>query len=249
MSFPHLFLSYPPVPSTPSLPPFLLLIPSLPPIPPLLLSFPPSLPLLSFLPSLSSYLRPLSHFHSLSLVFSSGVTCPHSEQGYRIHPTVAEGRLHSGGEGTASLVHVNCLLVPYAISTQSLEYSLVYYHVPYSGKLSKKKTFANFVVLWLYAKVFSAKFGAWHLLARQKQAIHESKNRIFTDSQNFSPSKVSHYTVFTSDMRIWEFDNHYKYMYTVYMYSHVPKVHVANITFAPGSSCCTQIAVIIRIEQ
>ena len=31
--------------------------------------------------------------------------------------------------------------------------------VPYSGKLSRKKTFMIFTVLWLFAKVFSAKFG------------------------------------------------------------------------------------------
>ena len=29
----------------------------------------------------------------------------------------------------------------------------------YSGKLSREKTFTNFVVLWLFGKVFSAKFG------------------------------------------------------------------------------------------
>ena len=42
----------------------------------------------------------------------------------------------------------------------------------------------NFVVLWLYAKVF---FGVWRPLVRQKRAIHESflhesflrENRIF----------------------------------------------------------------------
>ena len=31
--------------------------------------------------------------------------------------------------------------------------------LPYSGILSREKTFVNFVVLWLFAKVFSAKFG------------------------------------------------------------------------------------------
>ena len=31
--------------------------------------------------------------------------------------------------------------------------------IPYSGKLSREKTFANFTVLWLFAKVFSVKFG------------------------------------------------------------------------------------------
>ena len=32
-------------------------------------------------------------------------------------------------------------------------------YLPYSGKLLREKTFANFTVLWLFAKVFSAKFG------------------------------------------------------------------------------------------
>ena len=31
--------------------------------------------------------------------------------------------------------------------------------IPYSGKLSREKTFVNFAVLWLFAKVFSVKFG------------------------------------------------------------------------------------------
>ena len=31
--------------------------------------------------------------------------------------------------------------------------------VQYSGKLSREKTLANFAVLWLFAKVFSTKFG------------------------------------------------------------------------------------------
>ena len=55
----------------------------------------------------------------------------------------------------------------------------------YSGKLSKEKTFAYFAVLWLFAKVFSVKFGAWHSLARHKRAIRESflhENRIFHQS-------------------------------------------------------------------
>ena len=37
-------------------------------------------------------------------------------------------------------------------------------YLPYSGKLSREKTFTNFAVLWLYAKVF---FGAWHRLTRR----------------------------------------------------------------------------------
>ena len=32
-------------------------------------------------------------------------------------------------------------------------------YLPYSRKLSREKTFVNFTVLWLFAKVFSTKFG------------------------------------------------------------------------------------------
>ena len=83
--------------------------------------------------------------------------------------------------------------------------------IPSSGKLSREKTFANFAVLWLYAKVFSAKFGAWHPLAWQKWAIHESflcEIIFFTNSRKFSPSKVSCYTVlswrfFYQSFQLW----------------------------------------------
>ena len=64
---------------------------------------------------------------------------------------------------------------------------------PYSGKLLREKIFANFAVLWRYAKVFSVKFGAWCPLAWQKRTIRE--NRTFTNLQKFSPSKVSRYMV------------------------------------------------------
>ena len=32
--------------------------------------------------------------------------------------------------------------------------------LPYSGKLSREKTFVNFAVLWLFVKGFSTKFGS-----------------------------------------------------------------------------------------
>ena len=66
--------------------------------------------------------------------------------------------------------------------------------LPYSGKLSREKTFTNFTVLWLYAKVFSVKFGAWRPLAWQKRAIRESflcKDRIFTNLRKFLPRKFT----------------------------------------------------------
>ena len=46
------------------------------------------------------------------------------------------------------------------------------------------------------AKVFSAKFGAWHPLVLQKRAICESFLHENCNLQNFSPSKVSCYTVY-----------------------------------------------------
>ena len=33
--------------------------------------------------------------------------------------------------------------------------------IPYDGKLLRKETFANYVVLWLFVKVFSVKFGSF----------------------------------------------------------------------------------------
>ena len=51
-----------------------------------------------------------------------------------------------------------------------------------AGNFQRRKTFANFVILWLFVKVFSAKFDGVTSLVWQKQAIHESflhKNRTF----------------------------------------------------------------------
>ena len=46
------------------------------------------------------------------------------------------------------------------------------YHI--SGKLLREKTFADFRVLWLFAKVFSTKFGGMLSLVWHKQAIREN---------------------------------------------------------------------------
>ena len=57
----------------------------------------------------------------------------------------------------------------------------------------------NFAVLWLYAKVSSAKFGVWHPSGQQKQAIRESclrEDRIFHQFAKVLSLKVSRYTVF-----------------------------------------------------
>ena len=64
--------------------------------------------------------------------------------------------------------------------------------LPYSGFLSREKTFVNFAFLWRFAKVFSAKiyFGL--------PQIRESflrENLFSSNSQKFSPAKEIRYTV------------------------------------------------------
>ena len=46
--------------------------------------------------------------------------------------------------------------------------------IPYSGKLSREKTFMNFEVLWLFVKVFSAKFGGVTSFGGNSKALRES---------------------------------------------------------------------------
>ena len=74
------------------------------------------------------------------------------------------------------------------------------YHI---AETSREKTFTNFVVLWLYAMVFSAKFGAWCLWrskSEQSVKVFSAKIVFFTNSRKFSPSKVSCYTVHVSHL-------------------------------------------------
>ena len=75
--------------------------------------------------------------------------------------------------------------------------------IPYSGKLLREKTFANFAVLWLFTKVFSAKFGGIVSFVRHKQAGCESffpRKSYFSPIQ-FSPSKVSVYRLVCDSVR------------------------------------------------
>ena len=48
------------------------------------------------------------------------------------------------------------------------------FSISYSGKLSREKTFANFAVLWLFTKVFYAKFGGVVSFGAAQQAFRES---------------------------------------------------------------------------
>ena len=63
---------------------------------------------------------------------------------------------------------------------------------------------SEWTVLLCIRESFLREFGAWRFLAWQKRAIRESflhENRIFTNLQKFSPSKVSCYTV--SQNKVW----------------------------------------------
>ena len=59
----------------------------------------------------------------------------------------------------------------------------VHIHVlPYSRKLSREKTFANFTILWLFVKVFSAKFGGVVVFGKSEQSA-----KVFSAKIVFSP--------------------------------------------------------------
>ena len=76
---------------------------------------------------------------------------------------------------------------------QSVTYSL---YIQYNGKLSRVKTFANFAVLWLFVKVFSANFGGVATMVRkgeQSVKVFSMKIAFFINLRNFSPLKVSCY--------------------------------------------------------
>ena len=65
----------------------------------------------------------------------------------------------------------------------------------YSGKLSRKKLFANFAVLCLSAKLFS------HDCLKARSTLgstseQSTKSHFSANSRKFSPSNDSHYTVF-----------------------------------------------------
>ena len=70
--------------------------------------------------------------------------------------------------------------------------------VPYSRKLSREKAFANFKILWLFAKVFFVKFwGMASFVSTSEQSAKFFPVKIFfsTNLRKFSPAKVSRYTV------------------------------------------------------
>ena len=68
------------------------------------------------------------------------------------------------------------------------------FDIPYTGKLLREKTFANFKVLLLFAKVFSVKFGAKDGTSKQSAKVF-LWNLIFHHFPKFSPVIASCYMV------------------------------------------------------
>ena len=66
--------------------------------------------------------------------------------------------------------------------------------IPYSEKLSREKTFANFAVLWLFTKVFRAKFGGAPSFGAAK----------VSNQQKFSPWK-SYFSLIRESFLTWKF--------------------------------------------
>ena len=86
--------------------------------------------------------------------------------------------------------------------------------VLYGGKVSRKKTFANLMVLWLFVKVFSAKFGGVASLVQQKRAICESflgKIVFFTNSRKFSATSIWYSRKFVARDNFCQFAGHFKF--------------------------------------
>ena len=71
-------------------------------------------------------------------------------------------------------------------------------NVSYNRKHSREKTFANFEILWLFAKVFFMKFGGVASIggtSEQFTKVFSTKIVFSTNSWKFYSSKVLHYMV------------------------------------------------------
>ena len=70
--------------------------------------------------------------------------------------------------------------------------------IPYSRKLSRKKTFANFSFVAVCESFLHEIWRCgilWRGTSKQSTKVCSTKIIFFTDSRKFSPSKVSRYTV------------------------------------------------------
>ena len=82
--------------------------------------------------------------------------------------------------------------------------------LPYSRKRSRKKTFANFAVLWRFVKSFLREICGrgilWRGRSEQSTKVFAAKVVFFTNLRKFSPLKVFCYTV--SELLAWYCECH-----------------------------------------
>jgi len=76
-----------------------------------------------------------------------------------------------------------------------IAYNIISFHTVLRENF-EGENFCQFVtVFWLFVKVFSVKFEGVASLAWQSVKVFSVKIVLFTNSQKFSPSKVSHYAL------------------------------------------------------
>ena len=75
--------------------------------------------------------------------------------------------------------------------------------IPYSGKLSREKTFTNFTILWLFVKVFSVKFGGITSVGTAKASNpRKFSPQKFTNLQKFSPSTKKSFPLYDKQNKL-----------------------------------------------
>ena len=101
------------------------------------------------------------------------------------------GGIHNPG------VVANCTCVShFGLQERACDYIIIKTEqLPYSGKLLREKTCANFAVLWLFAKVFSTKFGGVVFFGMAKASnprmFSLRKSHFSPTSETFLPRKFS----------------------------------------------------------
>ena len=107
-----------------------------------------------------------------------------------------------------------------------------WYHdtvIPYGRKLSKEKTSTNFTVLWLFAKVFSPKFGGMASFGTAKAS----------NQQKFSSRKL-YFSSIRESFLSWKFPSIWYLRMTtalIHVRSHVTKLTSAEIIKLPDCFC------------
>ena len=131
---------------------------------------------------------------------------------------------------TDAIYGVVQLWIVFIISTISL-CTTRKYGVPYSGKLSREKTFMNFEILclWLFTKVFSAKFGDMAASVGSTNCESFSPRKLYF--WKFSLSNVFCYTVFVRNMEADGMQDFASCIHGPHQNMSIPLLHLGTIGF------------------